>query len=163
MRSELKNESTPIRVWRPEGWKPRRNNPQAPVWMRVVAFVFQVFSIPFRPIGWVVNRLYLAKFRREVFREFEGAFPGKTVILVRSLAPYGWPSATVDIGEMRISVSTHMGDFNASVEVPRDAVSSSATRDYVALETECSRHTFGSVREVAAWFADWFRNHAVGV
>jgi hypothetical protein len=95
-------------------------------------------------------------------REFEGAFPGRRVKLVRSYMRYSWPSATIDVGEMRIFVSTHMGDYSGSVEDrPGDGASSLSTGDYLALKTECGRQTFASAREVATWFADWVRSHAI--
>jgi hypothetical protein len=132
----------PIRVWRPEGWKQRRA-PGVPLWALLLIVVGKAISIPFRPLGWLLSRASLRRFTGQARHEFELCFPEAEIEVVAAQnLPGGWPSATLDIEGLRVSVWTHMGEYGGSI----DAASS---EEGPLAEEAIHRKSFGSLAEVA--------------
>jgi hypothetical protein len=155
MGRKSKDEIIPIQAWPLEGRKPRWQQGSL-ILLTFVARVFRATSIPFRPLGRFLDRRYLRRFTEEVLREFEGAFPGEAVTIVQCQTDFGWPRTTIRVGEVEITVWTHMGEYGGRVAEKSEAgVSSSSICD--ELKVESSQQTFYSVRQVATFFAERFR------
>jgi hypothetical protein len=149
MQRSSKDSVMPIRVWKPEDWKPRRSS-STPIWARIVLGVVRVLSVPFRPIGWLLERKNLGRFRNEVIRNFEGAFPGRTATVVRWGKANGWPLVVINVANMQVEVWTHMGEFGGFV-------GAASTAQELRAQEAVNGRSFRSVAEVAEAAADAVR------
>ena len=139
----MNSDPGPIRVWKPEGWKLGRRGHVSLPW-RIAGLLFRILGVVLRPLSeplyWITDR----RFARDVVRELAGAFPGRVVRVARVWHDSsGWPTATVGVGDLIVSVSTHMGEYGGRLERGAERATEGIRAKAV------SNETFYSIREVA--------------